>query len=678
MTQKRTPDMAKRGAQSTAAPTGGVGARRFSLMTVAASLLSPIGVNAPAAMAQDTHILNMRNADIQELIQDVSSVTRTTFIVHPAVKGKVTVTSQTPLSEEEVFEVFLATLRVLNYTVIPTEQPGAYRIVPDSTAAEDIGVIGAAGRPSDQFATEVIRLKYFNAVEAAKMVTPLVNGRGKVTANPDGNILIVVDYAGNIQRIRRILEDADRDDSVITTIRLNNMPAAEAARILNEFNDGNRRGAANAGASGVTAVAVESGNALLLRGEASQVTRMQALARELDAANEPSETLRVIYLKHAVAADIVPTLEAVAASMARPGAQQASVTIPFDAATNALVLSAEPQTLNALTRVIEYLDIRRSQVQIEAIIVEVSDDAARELGLEFVLSGTNSNVPFVSTSFTNSAPNILALSGAALLDEFGFDSDIDGDGEDDISDTLTAQALNSLLGVTGGTIGFGREFNDGTLFSVILNAVETDEESNLLSTPSVTTLDNEEARIFVGQEIPITTGSSLGNDNVNPFVTTQRQDVGIELKVTPQISDDGVIRLSILQEVDSIAQTISNGNTDFITDKRSVETSVLADNGEIIVLGGLIEQDDTLIRQKVPLLGDIPLLGRLFRNDAVSSRRTNLVVFLRPTILRSEQDVRAVTNQRFEYINGQTDRAGTNLNRFLRDVMGVERPSSRN
>ncbi len=645
-------------------------------MTLAASVLAPAGVAAPAAMAQETHILNMRNADIQELIQDVSSVTRTTFIVHPAVKGKVTVTSQTPLSEEEVFEVFLATLRVLNYTVIPTEQPGAYRIVPDSTAAEDIGVIGASGRPSDQFATEVIRLKYFNAVEAAKMVTPLVNGRGKVTANPDGNILIVVDYAGNIQRIRRILEEADRDDSVITTIRLNNMPAAEAARILNEFNDGNRRGAANAGASGVTAVAVESGNALLLRGEASQVTRMQALARELDSASEPSETLRVVYLKHAVAADIVPTLEAVAASMARPGAQQASVTIPFDTATNALVLSAEPQTLNALTRVIDYLDIRRAQVQIEAIIVEVSDDAARELGLEFVLSGINSNVPFVSTSFTNSAPNILALSGAALLDEFGLDVDLDGNGEDDIN--LGQQALESLLGVTGGTLGFAREFNDGTLFSAILNAVETDTESNLLSTPSVTTLDNEEARIFVGQEIPITTGSSLGDANNNPFVTTQRQDVGIELKVTPQISDDSVIRLSILQEVDSIAQTITNGTTDFITDKRSVETSVLADNGEIIVLGGLIEQDDAVIRQKVPLLGDIPILGRLFRNDSVTSSRTNLVVFLRPTILRSEQDVRSITNQRFEYINNQTDNAGTNLNRFLRDVMGVERPASRN
>ncbi len=633
-------------------------------------------VLAPAALAQ-THILNLRNADIQALIEDVTAVTNNTFIVHPAVKGKVNVTSQTPLTEDEVFEVFLSTLRVLNYTVIPTNTPGVYRVVPDSTAAEDNPIVGAGGRSSDQFATEVIRLRTFSAVEAAKMITPLVNGRGKVSANPDGNILIVVDYASNIERIRRILNDADRDESVVRTVRLRNMPATEAARILNSMDGQTDR--RNAGGGGnISAVAVESGNTILIRGEVSQVRRAEALALQLDEANEPSESLRVVYLKHAEAKDVVPILEAVAASLRTPGqagGESNAVKIPYDEATNALVLSADPNTIGAMMRVVEYLDIRRAQVQVEAIIVEITDNTARELGLEFFLAGEEgSGVPFASTSFSNSAQNILLFSGA-VLDADGDGAADSGSDNDNVIGSLTGAALGSLLGVEGLAFGFAGELGDGSLFNAILNAVQADTRSNLLSTPSITMLDNEEGSILVGQEIPITTGASLGADNGNPFVTTQREDVGVQLQVRPQISEGGAIKLYIRQEVSSIAQALTTDtSTDFITNKREVETTVLADDGEIIVLGGLIESNYSQTDTRIPLLGSIPVLGRLFRSEGRSNTRTNLVVFIRPTILRTSDDIRAATAQKYRYINSESERVGGGLDSFLRDVLDAEPP----
>ncbi|MCG8443020.1 MAG: type II secretion system secretin GspD, partial [Caulobacterales bacterium] len=587
--------------------------RRVSALAAALAALCALAVASPARAQDmgDLHIINLKDADITAYIEDVSEVTGRTFIVHPAVKGKVTVTSHEPLDQDGVFQVFLSTLRVHGYTALPSDN-GAYRIVPDQTAAEAVNVVGAAGASDDQFVTEVIKLRYFDAMEAAQTVRPLINGRGQVAANQDSNVLVVVDYAGNIDRIRALVREMDEDRSKLTTMTLNNVPAAEVARVVNDLGS----------EYDIAAVAAPSTNAVLLRGEEEAVARIRAMVARLDEASTPTESLRVISLKHADAAEIVPILEAVAATMGRPAGGD-GVSIPYHAPTNSLILSADPQTLSSLVRVVEDLDIRRSQVLVEAIIVEVSDDAARELGLQFVLSGDDDTaLPFAATNFSQSAPNLLAITGAIALD-----------GEEG-GDELQELALSSILGSTGAILGGVGEVGDGGLFGVILNALQTDTESNILSTPSILTLDNAAASILVGQEIPITTGEVLGADNTNPFRTVERKDVGVQLEVLPQINDGDSITLDIRQEVSSISASASTLTTDLVTNKREISTTVLADHGEVIVLGGLIETAESLIESKIPILGDIPLAGRLFSSRGREQTRTNLMVFIRPTIIR--------------------------------------------
>jgi general secretion pathway protein D len=601
------------------------------------------GVIATSAAAQE-HMLNLRDADIKAFIDDVSAVTGYTFIVHPAVSGNVTVVSQSPLSDEEFFQVFLSTLRVQGFAAIPTAT-GAYRIEPEQNAAEDASLPFTADTPEDQFVTEVIRLRYADALEAAKIVKPLVNGRGQVTANEVGNVLVVIDYSSNIARIRKIVREMDQDRADIATVSLENMSAVEMARVVNSLRD------ERSGASGpqFNAVAVERGNAVLVRGDEAAVRRIVGVIRDLDMRSAPTDSVRVIYLKHANAEEIVPILRDVVGVLpeARQEGGQAP-TISFHGATNSLVVAAAPDTLAALEKVVADLDIRRAQVQVEALIVEVSDRVAQDLGLQLVLAGNeNSAVPFAVTNFSRSAPNLLAVTGALTTGQ-----DLSGSNTNNANNTLADLALASLLGINGGAFGVGGSNDDG-LFGLIINAVANDSGSKLLSTPSVTTLDNEEADVLVGQEIPITTGEVLGDNNANPFRTIDRKEVGVKLSVRPQISEGDTIKLTIGQEVSSIAGPVGLNNSELILNTRNINTTVLADDGEIIVLGGLIEESDQLETSKVPFLGDIPLAGRAFRSEGRSKSRTNLMVFIRPTILRSKADSQTATARKYEFMRVQ-------------------------
>ncbi len=593
---------------------------------VAALCALALAAGAPA-QDEDGHVINLRDADINAFIEDVSSVTGYTFIVHPEVNGRVTVSSQTPLSREEVFQVFLSTLRVQGFTAIPTSN-GAYRIVPETTGAVDGSFVGSSGQPDDQFVTEVMQLRHFPADEAARMIQPLINHRGQVTANGANNVLVIVDYAGNIGRIREIVAELDQDRSSILTIALENASAREVAEVVNGVSGD---GAASAE---ISAVALESSNSIILRGDHAEIARARALVHELDVASVPTESLRVIHLEHAQAADIVPTLEAVARSMRLRGEGE-ELSIPFDEGTNSIILTADPQTVAALTQVVRELDVRRAQVLVEAIIVEVSDDVARDLGLQFLVSGGgNSSVPFAATNFSQSAPNILAATGAVTI----------RDDEGDRSDVLRDVAVSSLLGASGALIGGGGTFDNGDgLFGVILNAVENDANSNILSTPSIMTLDNEEASILVGQEVPITTGEALGADNSNPFRTIERQNVGVMLRVRPQINSGDVIQLNLRQEVSSVAGVVSPTFEELLLNTREIETTVIADNGEIIVLGGLIDVAEELADERVPILGDIPIVGRAFSSETRSQRRRNLMVFIRSSIVRDRAGARRVS-----------------------------------
>ncbi|MBU1286801.1 MAG: type II secretion system secretin GspD [Alphaproteobacteria bacterium] len=643
---------------------------RFGLTAVllAATALPAFGqAGEPTAQAA-RHVLNFDDVELSSLIADVSIVTGYTFIVHPDVRGKrVTVTSSTPLTREGVFEVFLSTLRVQGFTAVPAGK-NTYRIIPEQSAVTEAGTRSAG---ANSFVTEIIHLDNFNALEAAQMVKPLVDAQGQVIANPRSNTLVVVDYESNMPRIRQLVAGIDEDRTRTETISLRNIPSGEMESILMALQ---KSGGEDSYASNFQAIASQTGNSIVIRGDDITVDRALKVIEQLDATDRVEDTLRVISLKNADASEIVPILEKVAGAMAfrraETGGEVTPSTIAFHAPTNSIVINAPSETLLTLERVIQDLDKRRAQVLVEAIIVEMSDDTARELGLQFLLSGTgNSTVPFASTNYSRSAPNLLALAGAVAGDT-PFDT---GD-----SNPFAASAVTSLLGLTGLSVGIGGQDGD-TLFGAILTAVESDTNSRVLSKPFNMTLDNGTSSLLVGQEVPIITGSVLGSDNSNPFQTVDRKEIGVRLDVTPRISSDDAVRLEINQEVSSIAGAITTATSDLIFNKRQITTDVLADSGEIIVIGGLIQQSDTVANEKVPILGDIPVAGRIFRSEGTATKRTNLMVFIRPTVIRDRQSARDVTARSYRFVraeelwNGKDDKVNS-LDAFVSEVLGSPAP----
>ena len=474
-------------------------------------------------------------------------------------------------------------------------------------------------------------------------------------------------------------------------VTLRNSSAREIARVVNEVLT-----PPGGGSSGmVSVVPVESSNSIVLRGDPAAVARIRPLVDDLDRRAESADDVRVVFLEHADAEQLLPVLQQMTGQISRPldgaasapvegedaapAAASASASTPGARANiarfpgaNALVISAAPETQRMLSEVIRQLDTRRQQVLVEAIVVEVSDDAARALGVQWALAGRDGN-PLFATNYSNTSPAILPILGA-VAGERELDED------DPLLEDLRGAALNSLLGANGvigmggGTIG-----SDG-LFGAILNAVRSDEGSNLLSTPSLMTLDNEEATILVGQEVPVVVGEVLGSNNTNPFRTTQRQDIGVKLEVRPQINAGGAITLFLRQEVSSINGLLTSGASDLVLDKREIETTVLVDDGQIAVLGGLLDQNERLSVESVPGLGDIPVIGALFRSTARERGQTNLMVFIRPTIIRSPGDAARVGAERWDYMRGrQIERDPTvepSLDMLIRDYMGGYRPAA--
>jgi general secretion pathway protein D len=617
------------------------------------------------------HILNFEDVELSALIADVSTVTGYTFVVHPEARTKrITVSSTTPLTRQQVFDVFLSSLRVHGFTAVPAGK-ATYRIVPEQSAVGEAGM-GVYG--ANAFTTEIFSLKHLNALEAAKMIKPVIDEQGQVIANAQSNTLVVVDYASNIPRLRSMVGKIDADPSVTETIQLANTSATEVANILTSLNT---NAGEDAYKSSFKAIASEAGNALILRGDPAAVERAKLVTADLDGRDRLQDTIRVIPLNNADAQDVVPILQQVAFAIdKRRGLADANeaTTIAHHDSTNSLVISAAPETLLSLERVIGDLDRRRAQVLVEAIIVEMSDDTARQLGLQFLLSGTgNSSVPFATTNFSASAPNLLTLAGA-----ISSDTPFSGDEDSAVSDSLTTAALNSLLGLTGMTVGVGGQDGD-TLFGAVLTAVEADTNSRILSKPFNMTLDNGTSSLLVGQNVPITTGQVLGDDNTNAFTTVDRKDVGVGLTVTPRVSNDDTIRMQITQTVSNVAGAITAGVTDIVLNTREINTSVIADDGEIIVLGGLIEQTEAFSTEKVPLLGDIPVAGRLFRTEGKSLGRTNLMVFIRPTIVRDRSGAQSVTARSYNYIRAEElwDGEGndtSSIDNFITEVLGSPPP----
>jgi general secretion pathway protein D len=636
--------------------------RTIPALLLAASLCA-VGQIAFAQQA-----LNLQMADIRAFIEDVARVTGRTFIIDPRVQGNVSISSNAAIGRDELLDVLFSALRANGLIAVPVGD-SAYRVLPDQNAAQQ----PTDPRGSVGFATEVYRLNSIDAAAAMEVLRPLVGPQGVVVATPQGNTLVVADYTDNLDRVRTLLDQIDQDRTTIEVISLRNSSAREVIAAVNQLvATPGQQGAARS--TRIALAPVESSNSIVLRGDPTLVQSVLAIITDLDRRAASTDDVRVVRLQHANAATLLPVLQqligqtpTVAANgqsgetalpgpipaappgaavvPALPGLQAQpgrSANIALFEGANALVISADPETQRILADVIRQLDTRREQVLVEAIVVEASDDTAKALGVQFLLGRQDRAAPFFATNYSNSAPSILALTGAIA----GGNVAQPNDGN---LQALRAAAIASLVGTQGALAG-GAGTSNGLLFGMIINAVRSDATSNILSTPSVMTLDNESASLLVGQEVPITTGEVLGVANTNPFRTVQREDVGVQLEVKPQINADGAITLVLRQEVSSVAGPVGTGSSELILNKREIQTTVLVDDGDIIVLGGLLDQNDRLQVDRVPGLGDIPLVGALFRSNTVDRTKRNLMVFIRPTIVRNPADAQNVTAPRYDFI----------------------------
>jgi general secretion pathway protein D len=703
-----------------------------------ALLLSTAALALPTqALAQTT--LNVRDADIRAFIADAAKVTGRTFIIDARVNGKVTVVTDRPLSRSEYFETFLSTLRANGLVAVPTGN-GAFRIQPIDNAASQPSRIGSAGANRNSFVTEIVRLRSIDATQAIETVRPLVSAQGSVSANRGSNSLVVVDFGDNIRRIREVLRRVDADNASTRVVALKNASAKEIAAALQGLATGAPGGQGGAqGGVGTSVTAVDSSNSVIIRGDANSVARLVQVAQDLDQKAKNGTEIRVVFLENADAAQLLPVLQQLvgqtpdavqepqlsrtqtgfgsstggsaqgnqprqfnptptqqpsggggsASGPGQPaittqGGRTAAVVTRFQGA-NAIVIAAPADIQRQLSDVVRQLDTRREQVLIEGIVAEVSDATVNRLGAQFVLANPSGGA-FAASTFSNSAPNILQIAGAIGAQSLGSSRTVttapDGTRTETItnnsaSDSLTQSALNSILGSTGGFGGFGGKIGD-VLFGAIINAVKSDTTSNLLQVPHLVTVDNQEAHSLVGQEIPITTGQALSNNFDNTFRTTQRENVGIELTARPQVNSSGTVKLNLRLEVSSIAGPVSSDNSDLILNKREIETTLTVDEGQIAVMGGLLSDEERRTIEKIPLLGDIPVLGNLFKSKAKSRNKTNLMIFIRPTILRNAADSRKVAEQRYGYIRLQQGLQSPgeepSIDELVRDYMGAAPP----
>ena len=655
---------------------------------MAALLVAQGPLAAASARAQSGQSLNVQGADIRAFIQDVARSTGRTFIVDPGVTGTVTVTSDRLLNRAQLFEVFLSTLRANGLVVTPTAS-GAYRISPAQGAAQGPATVG-----SERFSTEVFQLRHLDAASAAETIRPLVGPQGQVLANPGANSVVVADFSDNLARIRSLIGRIDVDRTGFEVVTLQNSSAREIAAVLQTVL---APPGGQPGQGMVSVTPVESSNSIVLRGDPSALTRIRPLIEDLDRRAESADDVKVVFLQHASAEALLPVLQQIvgqqvtAASAnaipasgrgagddvpaAAPASAAPTAPLPGQRATiarfpgaNALVISASADTQRMLAEVIRQLDQRRQQVLIEAIVVELSDNAVRELGVQWLLAGEDGN-PVGLTNYSDRAAPLVPIAGGAAAGQL--------DDDDPLREQLQNLALNTLLGANGFIGGGGGRIGDG-LFGFIINAAKSDEGSNLLQTPSLMTLDNEEATILVGQEVPITTGETLLDGNSNPFRTTQRQDIGVKLIVRPQINAGGSITLFLRQEVSSINGVLTSGASDLVLNKRELETTLVVDDGDIAVAGGLLDQNDRLSVDRVPGLSDIPVVGGLFRSTSRQRGRTNLMVFIRPTIIRSPADAQALTADRWGYMRRQQLNADPavepSLDEMLREYMLTQPP----
>jgi len=618
---------------------------------------------------QSTFTLNLKNTDIQSLIATVSKQTGRNFVVDPRVKAKVTVISNEPVDADGLYEVFLSVLQVHGYSAVPAGD--LIKIVPDVTAKQGpVPILGEDPDTSDQLVTQVVTVVNVPAAQLVPILRPMVPQQGHLAAYAATNSLIITDRASNIQRLMEIIRRIDRpDNEEIEVVRLNHASATEIVRTLGSLQRNNIGGPQGPGA--MQLVADERTNSVLISGDTAVRIRVRGLIAHLDTPIESGGNTRVVYLKFANAEDMVTILQGVSQGQAavgatttdaggaqqptfttpqQPTAQQqganntivrnntqnnavtprsaaetgeSSVDIQADPNTNALIITAPPDEMQNILAVIRQLDIRRAQVLVEAVIAEITEDNTREFGINFLLDGSDNEAPIGFTNLGGATEGALGIAGS-----------------------IATTGVPSSLGA-GLSLALGR-FGSGEIdFGFLVRAIASDADNNILSTPSIVTLDNEEAEIVVGANVPFVTGQQLSTNNDNPFQTIERRDVGITLKVKPQINDGNTIKMELEQEVSSVSPTALTGASDITTSTRQLKTTVLVDDGQTLVLGGLIDDQISDVVEKVPLLGDIPFLGRLFRFNSTTKTKQNLMIFLHPVILRDAETASDFSNSKY-------------------------------
>ena len=613
---------------------------------------------------QGDFTLNMPNADISALISLVSQRTGKNFIVDPRVKAKVTVISSTPTNASELYEVFLSVLQVHGFAAVP--QGDLVKILPEVTArtgpVPDLENDMPANSTSDQLVTHVIKVDNVPAAQLVPILRPLVPQQGHLAAYTATNSLIITDRAANINRLLQIIKRIDVGDSgKVEVIKLQHASAAEIIRIINSLEGQNR-----ADGSKLKMASDDRTNSMLLSGDKTSRLRVRSLIAHLDTPLDTGGNTKVVYLKYAKAEELVNILTGVSKGQSKVGisiepgqvnqaaapapeaggegqqlrpqvanttqgnvqaSTESNIDIQADPQTNAWIITAPPGEMKNILAVVRQLDIRRAQVLVEAIIAEVSESTARELGAGALL-GSGTGDPVVASNLGG----VLAGAAAAYADP-----------------TALGGGLSMLIGNDGSNTDIG----------FVIRAIASDSENNILSTPSLVTLDNEEASIVVGSNVPIITSSEISGGN-NPFQTIKREDVGIKLKIKPQINEGDTIKLVIEQEVSQVEDNASSGASDIVTSKRTINTTVLIDDGQTLVLGGLIDENSANSIEKVPLLGDIPIIGRLFQYKSKRRNKRNLMVFIHPTILRDSRTAQYYSSEKYNYLRSQQMMSNSN------------------
>lgn len=595
---------------------------RLLIALLLCSSLAPLG----AQDAVQRHTLNLKDADIHTLIATVSEITGRNFVVDPRVEGRVTVVSNAPMDAGEIWELFISVLRVHGFALV--DAGSIVRIVPEPVARQDgdAPAAVAARVPPDQLVTRMIEVRHVSAAELEPILRPLLAPQAQLSTHAASNSLVITDRAGNVQRLVELVRRIDTASDVeVEVIPLRHASAGELARTLAAL--------APAG-GGQRALADERSNSILLSGERSGRLRLRALITHLDTPVDSGDT-QVVYLRYARAEAMVAVLEGVARTLAGAGEAQVPAIVAHPD-TNALVITAPPAMFRSLREVIRQLDIRRAQILIEAVIAEVAEEVADEIGVQWQATPDD-------------------FDGSGAIGGTNFPTRGGGGGILGIAaqpEALAAQpGLN--LGYLRGSVTLPGSDTPILQIGALIRALRGDSRSNILSTPSIVTLDHQEAEISVGQEVPFVGGEFttpiVGGNQVNPFRTIERREVGLRLTVTPHVNEGDAIVLDIDKEVSSLAPRPA-GAVDLVTNKRTLRTSVLVPDGNLLVLGGLIDEDVASTVQKVPGLGDVPVLGNLFRSRSSTKLRRNLMVFLRPQILRDAADIEQVSGARYNAI----------------------------